>query len=192
MVIARMTEQCSQFAPVIKFLRQTGVRAEELCVKQSDIKGRKITIERAVKRKDYQDDTKKSSLTISKYLKTSASYRTIPLSDTALKAIREAIEWKQERGIHSEYIFCTGTGALIEQRNILRAFHSACNAVGIEKRGLHSLRKLFCKTLKDLPLDWEQVRAIMGHETVQVTQRFYYSMDSDDIDDIAAKLSAKT
>lgn len=191
-VIAHMEKRCSQFAPVIRFLRYTGIRAEELCIKKSDISGQKLNISKAIKRKDFHKEGVKSSLTVSKYLKTDASYRTIPVSKEALKAITEALEWKQERGIESEYIFCTGTGALIEQRNILRAFHSACTAVGIEKRGLHSLRKLFCKTLKDLPLDWEQVRAVMGHETIEISQRYYYSIDSDDIDDIANKLSKNT
>ena len=102
------------------------------------------------------------------------------------------MEWKEENGIKSDYIFCTRTGALIEERNILRAFHSACDAVGVERRGLHSLRKLFCKTLKDLPLDWEQVRIIMGHESVKVTQDYYYSMDTDEMDAIAERLSKIT
>lgn len=190
-VIECMTFQCSQYTPVIKFLKQTGIRAEELCIKTSDISGNKLKIQRAVKRKDFHVDAVKSSLAVSEYLKTSASYRTIPLSKPALEAIKEVLDWKKERKITSEYIFCTRTGGLIEQRNILRAFHSACDKVGIPKRGLHSLRKLFCKTLKDLPTEWEQVRAIMGHETIQVSQRYYYSIDSDDLDDIADKLSKK-
>ena len=191
-VIDRLEEQCSQYAPVIRFLRHTGIRAEELCIKSSDIAGNTLKIQRAVKRKGLESDINKTELTTSKYLKTDASYRTIPLDKGAKKAIEETLEWKQEKGIKSEYIFCTGTGALIEQRNILRAFHSACKAVGIEKRGLHSLRKLFCKTLVDIQLDWEQVRAIMGHETALVSQKYYYSIGNDDISGIAEKLSAKT
>lgn len=191
-VIDHLDKQCSQFTNVIKFLRATGIRAEELCIKPSDIDGHKLKIERAIKRKNFHKSGVSSSLTVSNYLKSDASYRTIPLSEEALKAVTEAIQWKREKGIKSEYIFCTGTGALIEQRNILRAFHNACEKAGIQKRGLHSLRKLFCKTLKDLPLDWEQVRTIMGHESVQVSQQYYYSIDNDDIDDIAGKLSGKT
>lgn len=191
-IISYMEKQCSQFSFVIKFLKETGIRAEELCITKNDIDNKKLKIDKAIKRKDFHKHGVKSSLTVSNYLKTDSSYRTIPLSQNALQAITEALEWKLDRGIKSDYIFSTGTGALIEQRNILRSFHSACVAVGIEKRGLHSLRKLFCKTLKDLPLDWEQVRVIMGHETIDISQKYYYSIDSDDIDDIANRLSKIT
>ena len=189
-----MDYNCSQYAPVVRFLRETGIRAEELAIKESDINENSFQVVRAVKRKDTNADEHNSVLTVSDILKTSAAYRTVPLTKEAKNALKEVREWKAERGIKSEYVFCTRTGALIDERNVLRAYHTAIKQTELDgnplkKRGLHSLRKLFCKTLKDLPTEWEQVRAIMGHESVAVTQRYYYSMDEDDIDDIAERLS---
>ena len=192
LVYNHMAWQCSQYAPFINFLRHTGIRVEELSIKLSDINGNHLKIRRAIKRRGKEDNIRKTYRTVSDYLKTDASYRTVPLSKEGKQAIIDVLEWKEENGIKSDYIFCTRTGALIEERNILRAFHSACDAVGIERRGLHSLRKLFCKTLKDLPLDWEQVRIIMGHESIKVTQDYYYSMDTDEMDAIAERLSKIT
>ena len=193
-IILQMQLSCSQYEPVIAFLRHTGIRAEELCIKPEDIdlQKRLITINKAVKRRGEDGDTNNTYLVISKYLKSHASYRVIPLSDEARDALKAFAEWKHERKIKSDYVFCTRTGGLIEQRSILRAFHAACEAADIEKRGLHSLRKLFCKTLKDLPVEWEQVRSIMGHESIWVTQQYYYAMDNDEISEIAIKLSKKS
>lgn len=193
-IVKTMRYQCSQYEPIIRFLRETGIRAEELAIKESDIHGNAFQVVRAIKRKDITTDRHKSVLIASDILKTTAAYRTVPLSENARKAISDTLEWKRGNGIKSDFIFCTRTGSLIEQRNILRAFHVAIskttlNGKPLEKRGLHSLRKLFCKTLKDLPTEWEQVRAIMGHETIAISQRYYYSMDTDDIDNIAELLS---
>ena len=184
---------CSKFAPIVKFLRWTGLRIEEAgAVRESDIMGNKLLVCRAVKRKGYEhSDT--TTLLVSDYLKTSAAYRIIPLSKQALKAIEEQREIKAELGIDSIYLFCTGAGNPREARNVLRAIHDACDDIGIEHRGAHCFRKLYCKTLiDDAKLDWEQVRILMGHEDVRVTKNCYYDMDDDDIDDIAKIMSKLT
>lgn len=184
---------CSMYAPIVKFIKNTGVRAEELAIKEEDIAGNTLKIRRAVKRKE--DVKGHSKLVVTEVLKSSSAYRTVPLNDEAKKAIREFTQWKKEKGIESEYIFCTSRGNLLEYRSILRAFHTAIDRANddggcyIEKRGLHSLRKLFCKTLYDKVQDWEKTRRIMGHSAESVTKQFYYDLNFDDIEDIADMLS---
>ncbi|NLU24718.1 MAG: tyrosine-type recombinase/integrase [Clostridiales bacterium] len=185
----------SMYAEIIRFLRETGLRAEELAIKPADINGKTLNVRRVIKRQPFEVKdvngkvSYKSKLVASNYMKSKAAYRSIPLSKKAMQAIKCFENWKKENHISSEYIFCTKTGGLSEQRNILRAFHSACESVGVEKRGLHSLRKLFCKTLRKLPTDWEKVRRIMGHTSVKVTINYYYALNNDDIEDIADSLS---
>lgn len=136
-IIMQMKLSCSQYEPVVEFLRHTGIRAEELCIKPEDVDLQKklVTINKAVKRRGENGDTKNTYLTISEYLKSDASYRVVPLCDEAKKALKDFVDWKRERKIKSDYVFCTRTGELIEQRNILRAFHSACKKVGIKTHG---------------------------------------------------------
>lgn len=186
----------SMYAEIIRFLRETGLRAEELAVKPADITGKALNVRRVIKRQPFEVKDKngkisyKSRLVASNYMKSNAAYRSIPLTKDAMRAIKSFENWKKENNIVSDYIFCTKTGGLSEQRNILRAFHSACESVDIEKRGLHSLRKLFCKALKELPTDWETVRRVMGHESVEVTKRYYYALNEDDLESLADALSA--
>lgn len=180
---------CSKFAPLVKFLRYTGVRIEEIAITLDDIKGDSVLIHQAVKRKGYGTG-KGTRVVISEYLKTEASYRLLPLPEQAKDAIKEQLELNAEAGIKSKYIFCTGKGNPRESRNVLRAIHDACDDIGIDRRGAHSFRKLYCKTLIDVAgCDWEQARILMGHEDVRTTQNFYYDLDSDDINKIGKKLS---
>lgn len=186
--------QCSMYAPIVKFIKNTGIRAEEIAIKDCDIVGSTLRIQRAIKRRYVDDDH--TELVVTPILKSSHAYRTIPLNDEAKEAIKEFKEWKKRRGIESEYIFCSSTGNLLEYRNLLRAFHTAIAKVNeeegcnIDRKGIHSLRKLFCKTLYNLVKDWEKARRIMGHSATSVTQQYYYEMDFDDIEDIAEQMSA--
>lgn len=124
-------QQCSMYAPIVKFIKNTGIRAEELAIMDCDIVGSTLKIRRAVKRV-YLDDTH-TKLIVTPILKSAHAYRTIPLNEEAQDAIREFKEWKKSKGIKSDYIFCSSTGNLLEYRNLLRAFHAAIDRVNAEE-----------------------------------------------------------
>ena len=103
----------------------------------------------------------------------------------------------EEKKIKSKYLFCSQNGKPTDSRNVLRAFHSAIDRTNkewtdlppIEKRGLHSLRKLYCKHLKDeANFEWEEIKTILGHSDVKVTIQYYYSYNPDDMPKYAKRL----
>ena len=180
----------SHYAEILRFLRYSGLRVEELCIKEEDISSTSILIRRACKRKK-DVITGKSKLVVSKILKSKAAYRRIPLTKELKSCLEDFETLKKKKNIISDYVFCSTNGSLLEQRNILRAFHTALNHCNLEERGLHSLRKLCCKTFFDTLEDWEIVRRIFGHESSDVTQRYYYFLSVDDFKKYAAQLDQK-
>ena len=195
-VFYQLFEYDSMYFPVINFWKNTGIRVEELAFTDDDIVGNRLLIHRAIKRRSdhikvedvINHDTK---VIVSDYLKTSSSYRMVPLSADALHDIRYFKQWKKEHNVVSEYVFCNKFGKPIDQRDLLRTFHNGCHKAGVPIRGLHSLRKLFCKNLKDAGADWEVVSRIMGHSSIEITKKYYYALNIDDISDIADLLNAK-
>ena len=89
-----------------------------------------------------------------------------------------------EHRIRSPFIFCTTTGTMLDQRNLLRALHMMCENAGIQKRGLHSLRKLYINhTLRQgiTPFDLAKVT---GH-TMQTMFKYYHDLDEELLSKIA-------
>lgn len=134
----------------ILFLGETGLRVSELAIKETDIEEATVNnetvyfvyLDKTIKR-TMNDDLKTSKLNVIEQMKTEDSNRIIYLNGFAMSAVERQLEYKKQHKIKSDFIFTTSTGTLLEQRNILRAFHSFCENANIEKRGLHSLRKCF-------------------------------------------------
>jgi len=203
-----LDEKESHYANLILFLHDTGLRIEEaLAVKLEDIniEASKLDVSRAVKRIEFEKPTIingkaiKSKLVESNYLKTSSAFRSVPLNLYAKRAIKNQIKMLTEKGIKSKYLFPTKNGKPSDPRNVLRTFHTTiehCNETRlpenyIPKRGLHSLRKLYCKRLKDKSnLEWEVMARILGHSNSEVTKRYYYSISDDDILEISKLLDS--
>ncbi len=180
----------SHFAEIIRFLTYSGVRAEELSIKEEDVLPDGILVKQAFKRRK-DVITNKSKLVISDFLKTEASYRKIPLTEELKSCIEDFRALKKKKNIKSEYLFCSTKGTLLEERNILRAYHNALERCNLDKRGLHSMRKLCCKTYFDASEDWEITRRLLGHSAASVTQNYYYYLDSDDLTRYAKKIDQK-
>ena len=169
------------YRPIV-FLAETGLRVEELAITEDDYITTSsglsyIIINKAIIRA-LTDDNKHSYLKVVEDLKTSGSVRKVPLNAKAKAIIDEQIEALKNKNIKSDFIFCSSSGKLIEKRNILRAFHTFCDNSGIEKRGLHSLRKLYINnTLQNgaTPFDLSK---ITGH-SIQTMHKYYHDLDDD-------------
>lgn len=206
-IIAYMKKRNLYYSNAIEFLYETGLRVEELAFTEKDlvIKRGKVPsadcgyvhIHRCIKKTPGLDG--KSKLCISEYLKSSSAVRNVPLSSNAVRAIERQLKYKKEHNLKSDLVFCSKVGTLIDERNMLTSFHSCVDKINetgeyqVSKRGLHSLRKLFCKRMVDVVgVDWELLKEIMGHSDSSVTKNYYYSISKSDILDLSFRINAET
>lgn len=178
----------SYYLPAIMFLAETGLRVEELAIKKSDYHITEngtayITINKSIVR-TLTDDDKSTELRVLDNVKNDNSVRRVPLNVFAQSAIETQLEYCKEHNIRSPFIFCTTTGTMLDQRNLLRALHMMCENAGIQKRGLHSLRKLYINhTLRQgiTPFDLAKVT---GH-SIQTMFKYYHDLDEEMLSKIA-------
>lgn len=206
-IIDYMKKRNLYYSNAIEFLYETGLRVEELAFTEKDIviqKGKVpsadhgyVFIHKCIKKTPGIDD--KSRLCTSEYLKSSSAVRNVPLSSNAIRAIERQLKYKKDHGLKTPVVFCSKVGTLIDERNMLTSFHSCVdkiNAAGeyhVSKRGLHSLRKLFCKRMVDVvKVDWETLREVMGHSDSAVTKKFYYSITKSDVLDLSFRMNMET
>ncbi|MBR6524950.1 MAG: site-specific integrase [Clostridia bacterium] len=86
----------------------------------------------------------KQELVVQKIPKTKSSIRTIPLTRDALDALRD-LRSMQSNPQDSDYVIATKDGRMIWPRNMLNTLHRMCEAAGIRKIGLHTLRHPYVK-----------------------------------------------
>ena len=206
-IIGYMSDNNLYYTQLIILLHETGLRIEEaLALTWDDVNFDKtnLTVTKAIKRMNVPDQKSKdgqikTKLALSKYLKSESAYRSVPMTKYACRAIEAQRQLLESQKIDSIFLFPTKKGNLGDSRNVLRAFHSAINMCNksrseenyIPKRGLHSLRKMYCKRLRDKAhLDWEIIANIMGHSDISVTKQYYYSVSEDDMVLIAQHLDS--
>lgn len=119
--------------------------------------------------------------------KTAASIRNVPASPDLLDILRahqQAQEaQKAELGgawPHSELVFTTGLGTLLDRHNVMRKIHKLCNANGIERFGTHSGRHTVITNLLRAGHLPEVVMRIAGH-TKTVTTMGYRTVMPEEI-----------
>lgn len=187
-IVSKPENKKSYYLPAIMFLAETGLRVEELAIKKTDYHLTEsgtayIVINKSIVRA-LTDDDKSTELRLMDNVKNDASVRKVPLNAFAQNAVENQLAYCKENEIRSPFIFCTTTGAMLDQRNLLRALHMMCENAGIPKRGLHSLRKLFINhTLRQgiTPFDLAKVT---GH-SVQTMFKYYHDLDDELLTQIA-------
>ena len=206
-IIDYMKKRNLYYSNAIEFLYETGLRVEELAFTEKDVHivrgkipsadGGYVSIHSCIKKTPGLDG--KSQLCISEYLKSSSAVRNVPLSSNAVRAIERQREYKIKNNLDSPIVFCSKVGTLVDERNMLTSFHNSINNINktgehhVSKRGLHSLRKLFCKRMVDVvEVDWETLKDIMGHSDSSVTKNYYYSISKRDILDLSFRINKAT
>lgn len=167
----------------ILFLGETGLRVSELAIKETDIEEATVNNEtiyfvylnKTIKR-TMNDDLKTSKLNVIEQMKTNNSNRIIYLNGFAMSAVERQLEYKKQHKIKSDFIFTTSKGTLLEQRNILRAFHYFCENANIEKRGLHSLRKCFINRALQNGIQPFDLAKFTGH-SMQTMFKYYHDLN---------------
>lgn len=170
------------FKYVLQFLAATGIREEEVAILKDNInfEGHFFYVCTAIKRVYTDYKKKKTKLMISDYLKSSASYRIIPMTPDVEDIIRNQLVYMEREHIESDFLFSSCKGTLIDPRNILRAYYTALEKAHLPQRGLHSLRKMFIYRKARSGMDPKVLQKIVGHEDYATTMKYYMDISEED------------
>ena len=155
---------------------ETGLRAgEALALEWGDIDEEKRTLK--VNKNMVRVDGKN---TVQRTTKTASGKRTIPLNSRALEAIQNL---KTQQVTGCPYVFATQTGKHLSYRNLLATMEKACEAAGVEHRGLHALRHSFASNLYARGVEIKVISKLLGHASTQITYDRYVHFFEGEIDD---------
>ena len=155
---------------------ETGLRAgEALALEWSDIDEEKRTLK--VTKNMVRVDGKN---TVQRTTKTESGKRTIPLNGRAM----EAVQYLKAQAVPGcPYVFTTQTGKHLSYRNLLATMETACEAAGVEHRGLHALRHSFASNLYARGVEVKIISKLLGHASVEITYNRYIHFFEGEIDD---------
>lgn len=167
---------------------KTGLRRGELCalmLSDFDLQNKTLTVKRAAIWPTGNDARISDSET---QTKTPAALRTVPIPDTALPAIREALQ--NAANDNSLYFFHGADGKMLSMtalRNLWKRVqrHSTVPFV------MHEMRHTYCSRLIKNGLDIKTTQYFMGHSDPAMTLRIYsHFIKSEQFDTEAAKVRA--
>lgn len=155
---------------------ETGLRAgEALALEWGDIDEEKRTLK--VTKNMVRVDGKN---TVQRTTKTESGRRTIPLNARAMEAVRHL---KAQAVPGCPFVFATQTSRHLSYRNLLATMEKACEAAGVEHRGLHALRHSFASNLYARGVEVKIISKLLGHASVEITYNRYIHFFEGEIDD---------
>lgn len=178
-MIRRFQNNPDNTAPLAVILTfETGVRIGELCtLKFSDIEGNYIHIQRQEVR-DYEmaDDfgMRFKCFKVVEYAKSDDGYRDVYLTDSARKIIEvcKIVNSRSERNRNCDFIFCR-KGKNINHYSIQAMVKRGCEAINIDVKTIHKIRKTYISTLIDSGLNIDEIRRMVGHSDERTTYSNY-------------------
>lgn len=126
---------------------------------------------------------------IKEYTKTQAGNRLLPLTQEALRILKDIETWNISNGIKSEYIFADTDGITFNRQRINTCLYSYCNKVSIIKKSSHKIRRSVISSLLDNIANKKAVQSFAGHEELETTLNSYYKDITED-DDLLLGMSA--
>ncbi len=153
----------------------TGLRLGELLALQwhdLDLDGALLTVARAVSAGVEVDSTK------------SRQFRTVPLAEQAVEALKRLSKREHFTG-RGDYVFCRADGGPLDRSTVRKRFMAAQDAAGVRRRRFHDLRHSF-GSLAVRHFDAVQVQSLLGHSSLQTTERYLHTRPRTDD---AAKLT---
>lgn len=94
-------------------------------------------------------------------------HRTIPLTPRAVAELRGHI-----RRLRCPLVFYTCSGRVVDKPDAGKALRRACERAGMEPCGWHRFRHTFASWLVQRGVDLYTVQRLLGHSTIQQTQRY--------------------
>ena len=95
----------------------------------------------------------------------------------------EAVRLLEAQVVGCPYVFATQTGKHLSYRNLLATMEKACEAAGVEHRGLHTLRHSFTSNLYARGVEVKIISKLLGHASVEITYNRYIHFFEGEIDD---------
>lgn len=174
----------------LQFIAESGIRPEEIAIRHDDVDydNQVIYIRRAVKRQLVDYENYKTEKIESEDLKSIKAYRTIPMTASLFLILENQQAMLDELKIKSPYVFPNSAGNIIELRNLLRSFHSACKKAELPIRGVKSLRKLYITRRIREGMDPKTLQHLVGHESITTTLAFYQIIDVDEMKNEAVRV----
>ena len=96
--------------------------------------------------------------------------RSIPLNEGAYDALRNRLAYRSSHCPNSPWVFARRNGERAE--SIRAGFESACADAGISDFRIHDLRHTCAAWLVSAGVSLMEVRDLLGHSTIQMTERY--------------------
>lgn len=142
----------------------------------------------------YSDITK-DGLSISKQLyisgseysivppKAKASVRTIPLNEDTLAELSAHKAWHQremlKNGYRTDNIFTTSSGNYYHISTVRKSCNRVYKKIGVRPLGFHVYRHTFGSHLANTGTPIQTVSALMGHESIATTAKYYINVSNE-------------
>lgn len=168
----------------------TGMRISEvLGLKYSDIQkteaGYIVKVQRQVTNIETfdTDGTKTTALGITE-LKTTCSYREIPLPAIVIDELNKHKAWhrveQMKNGYRTEFIFTTNSGGFVDSKNTRTALNRYYKIIGVPAKGFHTYRHTFGTNLYKNGVPIVTASRLMGHDDISTTQKYYIDIHEED------------
>lgn len=163
----------SYYENMFKLMIQTGVRVGEMAAISPfdvDSKEMMLHINKTVTRDEI------GAYGVGSTPKTDAGNRDIPLTDQALKSIRDqqALNKIVFGNVVHGTIFRSVEGALLREYQVNREINRICKKAGMEKFTCHAFRATFAtRFIEQRPQDYKVLSEILGHSNIKITLNLY-------------------
>ena len=161
----------------------TGMRISELLgLKYEDIKktpdGYIVNVRRQVQEVAYYDSEGKKRTSLEEdTLKSSSSYRTIPLNPIVVHELSIHKLWhlKEQmiQNYRTDYIFTTENGEFIYRRSAKQSCDRYYKRIGVEPKGFHTYRHTFGTNLYKNGVPMKTASDLLGHSDISITAKYY-------------------
>ena len=164
-----------------RFMLQTGLRTGELVGlewRHVDFENRVLTIEQSM---EYRYKVGEWRLGPPK---SQSGYRTIPLTDEAIRILKAQKEKnKKIKHIPEEwkgFIFLSRKGEPVKNSTYDTALFKICDKVGIERFSMHVLRHTFATRCIEAGMKPKTLQKLLGHSSIQITMNLYVHVTEDE------------
>lgn len=164
-----------------RFMLQTGLRTGELVGlewRHIDFENRVLTIEQSM---EYRYKVGEWRLGPPK---SQSGYRTIPLTDEAIRILKAQKE-KNKKIKHipeewKDFIFLSRKGEPVKNSTYDTALFKICDKVGIDRFSMHVLRHTFATRCIEAGMKPKTLQKLLGHSSIQITMNLYVHVTEDE------------
>lgn len=127
-------------------------------------------------------------------LKTESSYRSIPLNDAVIQELERHRKWhikdQIKNGYRTDFLFTTASGKFYDRHNIRRGLERYYKAIDLPPyktsksgapiyKSVHAYRHTFATNLMRYGTPLEVTSSLLGHESVNITAKYYINVGTD-------------